>query len=140
LTRKRRSQTCWHTRKLQVDRFAFVLLVSKSHSITAHENLYDILEQYVVPAHIKQLIQRIYSQATSAVHIDVFKSEPIHIQSSIRQGCPMSMLLYGLCLDPLLCMLNDTLQGIQLGRRIVIPAVTAHADDVTVFLTSPSNV
>jgi hypothetical protein len=52
----------------------------------------------------------------------------------------MGMLLYGLCLDPLLCMLNETLQGIQLGIRMVIPAVTAYADDVTVFLTSPSDV
>jgi hypothetical protein len=52
----------------------------------------------------------------------------------------MSMLLYGLCLDLLLCMLNDTLQGIQLGRRMVIPAATAYADDVTVFLTFPSDV
>jgi hypothetical protein len=50
------------------------------------------------------------------------------------------MHLFALCLNPLLRILDDNLPGIQLGRRDSKTAVIAYADDITIFLTSPTDI
>jgi len=47
------------------------------------------------------------------------------------------MQLFAVCLNPLICTLEDTLTGIQIGRRSIKTAVIAYAEDVTIFETSP---
>jgi hypothetical protein len=49
------------------------------------------------------------------------------------------MLLYALCLNPPINILNQTLPGKTIGRQTRNTSVTAYADDVTVFLTSPAD-
>jgi hypothetical protein len=99
----------------------------------AHEYLYNILEEYGIPAHTRYLVRTIYSRATSMVQINGSHSSPVHIHSSIRQGCPMSSLLFALCIDPLLRILHKQLNGIRIGRKQKL-VVTAYADDVTIFI------
>jgi hypothetical protein len=48
------------------------------------------------------------------------------------------MELYVLCIHPLLCQLNDSLRGIKIGRHSIGTKILAHADDVTVFITNPT--
>ena len=47
-----------------------------------------------------QRIVRLYETASSEIQINGFRSNPIPIKSSIRQGCPLSMLLFVMCLNP----------------------------------------
>jgi len=47
------------------------------------------------------------------------------------------MILYALCLHPLLRTLEDNLPSIRLGRSTRSPPVVAYADDVTVLVTQP---
>jgi len=47
------------------------------------------------------------------------------------------MILYTLCLHPLLRTPEDNLPGIRLGRSTRSPPVDAYADDVTVLVTQP---
>ncbi|XP_049794329.1 nascent polypeptide-associated complex subunit alpha, muscle-specific form-like [Schistocerca nitens] len=55
-------------------------------------------------------------------------SRPIDVTSSIRQGCPMSMALFAIAIEPLLASLMKHLQGLQIhGEKIVCKA---YADDV----------
>ena len=49
------------------------------------------------------------------------------------------MLLYALCLHPLLRMLENKLPGIQIGHRERRTCVVAYADDVKIFVTSPTD-
>jgi len=64
---------------------------------------------------------------------------PIPIQSAVRQGCPLSMIPYALCLYPLLRTLEYNLPGIRLGRSTRSPTVVTYADDVTVIVTQPED-
>jgi hypothetical protein len=50
------------------------------------------------------------------------------------------MIFYAICLNPLLRTLNDTITGIKTGRQNVRTSVAAFADDVTLFITSPSDI
>ena len=78
-----------------------------------------------------------YSDVTDSVQINDTLAGPIPIQCGVRQGCPLSMALYALCLHPLLSRLNHSLQGPQVGRKRC-RSVLAYADDVTVFVIHPA--
>jgi len=47
--------------------------------------------------------------------------------------------LYALCLHPLLHMLENKLPDIQMGHRARRTAVVAYADDLMIFVTSPTD-
>jgi len=49
------------------------------------------------------------------------------------------MLLYALCLNPLLTLLNENVARIQIGRNGRRIAAVAYADDVTLCVTSPND-
>ena len=49
------------------------------------------------------------------------------------------MLLYALCLNPLLHLLDEKLTGIRIGRGSAKIVAVAYADDVTIILTTPSD-
>ena len=50
------------------------------------------------------------------------------------------MLLYAICLYPLLCTLDKQLTGLGRGRRRARTSVIVYADDVTILVTSPSDI
>jgi hypothetical protein len=58
----------------------------------------------------------------------------------VRQGCPMSMILFALVLNPLLSHLERNLTGITIGHSTQKTAVMAYADDVTIFVTAPKDI
>jgi len=60
------------------------------------------------------------------------------IQSGIRKGCPISMVLYALCLRPIITSLEETQPGLQIGRSKEFLTVLAYADDVTAFFSQPA--
>ena len=62
-------------------------------------------------------MQALYEQATASVQINRNLAGPIAIRSGIRQGCPLSMVLYAFCIHPLLRSLEDSLPGVKLGGR-----------------------
>jgi hypothetical protein len=81
-----------------------------------------------------------YDQAFSSVQINGHLAEPFPVQCSVRQGCPMGMLLFALILNPLLCLPERNLTGIIIGHRTQKTAVVAYADDVTIFVTAPEDI
>jgi hypothetical protein len=50
------------------------------------------------------------------------------------------MLLYALCLNPLLHTLDKKLTGINLNNDGPTAKVVAYADDVSIFVTSPADI
>ena len=100
-----------------------------------HSYLYELLRPYGFSDRFQQRIQNIYDNAIASIQINGHRSSPIPIRSSVRQGCSRSMQLFAMCLNPLLCTLENILAGIQFGRRRIKTNVVAYADDVTIFVT-----
>ena len=48
-----------------------------------------------------------YEEAASSIQINGHVTGPIPIHSPVRQGCPMSMMLFALCVDLLLHILDQ---------------------------------
>jgi hypothetical protein len=81
-----------------------------------------------------------YDQAFSTIQINGHLAGPFPVRCSVRQDCPMSMLLFALILNPLLGLLERNLTGIRIGHRTQKTAVVAYADDVTIVVTAPQDI
>jgi hypothetical protein len=86
------------------------------------------------------LIRQMYDQATSSVQINGHLTGPIPIPCSVRQRCPMSMLLFALSLNPMLHVLEQNLTGIRISRLSRKTAVVACADYNVIFVTTPEDI
>jgi hypothetical protein len=62
----------------------------------SHEYLFEALCKFGFSERFRKRIWNIYN-STSSVQINCYRSCPFPIKSSIRQGCPLSMILYGMC-------------------------------------------
>jgi len=91
----------------------------------AHDYLFTILKNYGICPWFIDSIKDLYENATASIQINGKLAGPIPIQCAIRQGCPLSMQLYALCLHSLLRMLENKLSGIQIGYRALRTAVVA---------------
>ena len=101
----------------------------------SHNYLQDILRAHGFGNLFVDRIMGLYRNAASEILVNGFRSTPIPVRSSIRQGCPLSMQLYTLCLNPLLHILEEKLAGVRIGRGRSKTVTVAYADDVTVLLT-----
>jgi len=108
----------------------------------SHEYLFAILREHGFSEHFLRRIRNVLvcDKAISSVQKNGFRSKPIPIKSSVRQGCLLSMLLYAICLNPLLSTLDKHPTGLRIGRDGARTSVIAYADDVTIFVTSPSDI
>ena len=80
-----------------------------------------------------------YHNPQAVVQVNGRRSEVFAIERSVRQGCPLSPLLYVLALEPLLRRLRDegtspSLRGIPFVSSLAA-RVSAFADDITVFVS-----
>lgn len=97
-----------------------------------HEYLWKILRAMNFPEQIIELFKRIYQNCSSKLIVNGVLTRSIRIQRSIRQGCPMSMMLFVLYLTPLLDKLCLTLKGIQCDRECY--KIKAYADDLELII------
>jgi hypothetical protein len=114
--------------------------IKEAFDRVAHSYLYAALERYGFSTWFQRCIWQIYESATSSVQVNGHVSGLIPIKCSTRQGCPLSMLLFTLCLDPLLRKLDEDLNDHRPARSSGRPAVVAYADDFTVILRSQRDI
>ena len=105
----------------------------------AHEYLFYILHSYGIQKGFLDCLRAMYTEVTFFVQVNDTLAGPIPIHCGVRQGCPLSMALYALCLHPLLGMLDHSLRGLQIGRGKRYQQVLAYADDITTFVTHPED-
>jgi len=97
----------------------------------SHSYMKEALRAHGFSMWFTESIMRLYSNVSSEVQINGFRSNLIPIKSSIRQGCPLSMLLYAICLNSFLQALDEGLGGIKVGGDNTKAMVAAYADDVS---------
>jgi hypothetical protein len=106
----------------------------------AHDYLYQILRDHGFSERAIAQIRLLYEGATASLQVNGHVSAPIPINCSIRQGCPLSMLLYTICLNPLINMLDKLLRGVQIDPRQKKTTTVAYADDVSIIITDPADI
>uniref|UniRef100_A0A803JHI8 Reverse transcriptase domain-containing protein n=1 Tax=Xenopus tropicalis TaxID=8364 RepID=A0A803JHI8_XENTR len=82
-------------------------------------------------------IMALYTTPRAQIKINGILSEPFTIRNGTRQGCPLSPLLYVLCMEHLLIALrqNPDITGLTIKGEPL--KIAAFADDLLLFLTKP---
>ena len=105
----------------------------------SHQYLFHILRRYGISQWFIEGLHALYEHTTASVQVNGTLAGPISIQNGLRQGCPLSMVLYALCLHPLLLSVEENLPGLQIGRCTQCVPVLAYANDITVFVTQAAD-
>ncbi|XP_041441476.1 uncharacterized protein LOC121401210 [Xenopus laevis] len=98
----------------------------------------EVLERckYGLPGKFINWLKVLYKGAECFPLVNGWSGESFGVSSGVRQGCPLSPLLYAFAIDPLLRRLDGgVLAGVPLspGRALKI---AAYADDVTAVVSS----
>ncbi|KAM7288774.1 hypothetical protein ISCGN_028957 [Ixodes scapularis] len=108
---------------------------AKAFDRVEHSYLFEVLRAFRFPETFISLLQSLYSGLTGHLQVNGCLLTPFPVSRGVRQGCPLSPLLYVLRLDPLLRRLASCSRicGFPLpGRDSVV--VSAYADDVSLFV------
>ena len=104
-----------------------------------HTYMSATLKKMGIQGKFLEVIEAMYANITSQVCINGALTEKIHIERSVRQGCPFSMLIFVLCSVPLLNMINQEEKlGVFTKRNRKIK-VQAYADDTTLTINKPTD-
>lgn len=87
--------------------------------------------------HIMSWISVLYNNPSAKLRINRSLSDTVNITNGTRQGCPLSILLFILSLEPFnrRVVAEGTIKGFQMANREF--KVAAYADDLLLFLTKP---
>jgi hypothetical protein len=105
----------------------------------SHQFLFNILQAYGITPWFCDRIKTLYTNVTATIQVNVKMTRSFPIKSGVRQGCPLSMVLYGLCLHPLLRTLESQLTGFSHISGTVLTPILAYAGDITVMVTQPTD-
>ena len=112
---------------------------SKAFDRVDHRFLATVLETAGFKPEFRRWISMMYHNPQAVVQVNRRRSGVFAVECSVRQGCPLSPLLYVLALEPLLRRLRDrttnsALRGVPFAGPLTA-RVSAFADDITVFVS-----
>ena len=104
-----------------------------------HRFLATVLETAGFKPEFRRWISMMYHRPRAVVQVNGRRSRVLAVERSVRQGCPLSPLLYVLALEPLFRRLRDRMTNLALrGVPFAGPLtarVSAFTDDITVFVS-----
>ena len=98
-----------------------------------HSFMWDVLEGIGIPAQYVRMLQMFYTGNTHKIKIANEYFESITVESGVRQGCPLSPLLFAICADILLREIAEALRGHELVRAFADDTAAAVNDYVKVI-------
>lgn len=110
-----------------------VLDVSKAFDSVPHEAIATCFEARGVPGPLRREILAMYQDSTTR-----FKNcggFEVGLKRGVKQGDPLSALLFNIVLDPLLERLEDQRGGLRVGELTI--SVLAFADDLVLLACDP---
>jgi exonuclease III len=128
---------------------ALLLDQEKAYDRVHLDYLRACMEAFHIPTTLTTTIINLFSSTTSTVNVNGFLSPTFQQRRGLRQGDPLSPLLFNIAFDPLLRAINNnsSLEGFNISRETNQPMspsspspikVLAYADDTIVFLRNPS--
>jgi hypothetical protein len=83
------------------------------------------------------IVKTIYDKPIANIILNGEKLKPFSLKSGIRQGCPLSPLLFNIVLEflPRAIRQEEGIKGIQISKEII--KVSLFADDMILYLKEP---
>ncbi|NXX51866.1 PO21 protein, partial [Tricholaema leucomelas] len=106
----------------------------KAFDSVSHTHILAVLKQKGLDDHIISIVKDFYENISTRIKTKGGETEPIGIRTGVKQGDPMSPLLFNLCTDPLLWKLEMSGEGFQHEAAEV--TTMAFADDLVLLSSS----
>ncbi|KAF5376898.1 hypothetical protein D9615_007205 [Tricholomella constricta] len=112
----------------------------KAYDKINHAFLWESMEKFDFPNEFTSTVKHLYQNAETVVILNGEISEPYKVIRGVRQGDPLSCLLFNLAIESLAQMLRDSdLEGFQIKDERERLIATLFADDTTVYLSQNDN-
>lgn len=132
----------WYIKEKKSDGFLFNIDLEKAFDRVEHKYLFDLLKRFGFGNNFIKWIKCFYTDIFSCFKINGFLTDYVGISRSIRQGCPLSALLYTLVAEPLGLAINGEkeIKGILIEGNEIEQKSFQYADDTTLFLKDINSV
>ena len=123
-----------YTEEKNIPGIALFIDFRKASDTIERDFINSCLEKFNFGLNIKNWVKILYNNVSSCVLNNGFASEFFLVERGVRQGCPLSGLLFVIGIEILAREIkNDTgIKGINLGEKEI--KVSLYADDTTVFV------
>ena len=114
---------------------------TKAFDYIQRNYLYEALQEYGFTPKTINVITKFYSNNEGKIIVNGFLSRSFRIYNGIRQGCPLSALLYVLAVEPLSRAIFYAKQfiGFRLPNNIEVKLVQ-HVDDLNLFAQNEDSI
>ena len=111
----------------------------KAFDKVSHEYLFATLQKLGFNNPFINTLKTIYSNGYSRVKFNDSLSEPISLERGVRQGDPLSPLLFVFAMEPLIAAIEKNVSGVPLPDGSSLKS-SAFADDRTVYASTPNDI
>lgn len=114
----------------------------KAFDRVSHEYIFQTLANAGLADNFQKMVRTLYNGPTSALSIHGRVSDSFSINRGVRQGCPLSPVLYVLAIEPLLQRLasDPRIGSFPLPPGAPRVPIFAYADDLTIVVPDESSV
>ncbi|TFY53337.1 hypothetical protein EVJ58_g9508 [Rhodofomes roseus] len=107
----------------------------KAYDKIRHDYLWKVLERFGFPKKVIDRLRSLYEHASTIVILNGESSTPFRIVRGVRQGDPLSCLLFDMAIEPLACALRRScLIGFRIPGTLGKLVANLFADDTSAFL------
>ncbi len=134
--------TMFYMREKNKGGFLISLDLEKAFDRVEHEYLFNVIKTFGFGDNFKRWIMIFYSNIYTCIKCNGFISECFQPTRSVRQGCPLSALLYALVAEPLGLAIkaDEEIKGIQIEENTEREPIYQYADDTTLLVEDVQSV
>jgi hypothetical protein len=104
----------------------------KAYDRVDHQYLLACLDIFGIRGPWQRWVARIYRSLNTSITVNGFVTTPFQVRQGLRQGDPLSPLLYNIVVEPLLQRFQRSITGLSYGSFTI--RAMAYADDIMVTL------
>ncbi len=132
----------WYMKDKSEDGYVISLDFEKAFDRVEHGYLIEVLRSFGFGENFIKWIEILYKGALTRIKCNGFLTDCFKITRSIRQGCPLSALLYSLVSEPLGLAIKqkEEIIGIKIEENNAEGKVFQYADDTTIIVKGKDSV
>ncbi|KAI8478588.1 hypothetical protein Bbelb_436860 [Branchiostoma belcheri] len=114
----------------------------KAFDRVSHDFMAKVLNKLGFGPAFRNMIAALYSNVKSKVQVNGLLTESIAVERGVRQGCPLSPLLYVLCIEPLAAAIRSDplIRGVKVPGANQEIKMVQYADDNTCVLSDQPSI